>query len=69
MTEAIEAKFKAIDWEALDVGAVCALYDQTGRPMQERALLLRNCGLPGNGSASPISRPCKPVAVQLALGK
>ncbi|MCL8489485.1 hypothetical protein [Bradyrhizobium denitrificans] len=38
--DVIAAKFAAINWETLDVSAVCAFYDQIGRPPGERALLV-----------------------------
>ncbi|MGX7742338.1 hypothetical protein [Rhodopseudomonas parapalustris] len=34
------SKFERIDWQAIDIGAVIAFYDRTGRPLGERALLI-----------------------------
>ncbi|MGJ4972905.1 hypothetical protein ACQR1N_30965 [Bradyrhizobium sp. HKCCYLRH1073] len=39
-TDDIAAGFAAIDWLAIDPGAVCAFYDATGRPAEQRVLLV-----------------------------
>ncbi|MGY3134592.1 hypothetical protein ACVWZM_005274 [Bradyrhizobium sp. USDA 4501] len=41
MTDASDpaAFFDAIDWLAIDPGLVCAFYEATGRPMEQRVLL------------------------------
>jgi hypothetical protein len=39
-TDDLAGRVAAINWLAIDPGAVCAFYDATGRPVEQRALLV-----------------------------